>query len=59
MPFLRAALIAHKRQPEMKKPVKAKMQIRTAEDLFIRNTVNDLIRFDDMLTAREITRLGV
>ena len=58
MPFLRAALIAGN-HTEIRTPKKAQTPIRTAEDLFVKNTVKALIDFDDAITTREIIRLGL
>ena len=57
MPYLRAALIAHKENAtERKKP---KMVIRSFEDMKVALAVKAWLYADDLTTKREAAQLGL
>ena len=57
MPFLKAALIPHKKPEKVRE--KSKKTIRTLEDAMIAMTVRAWIALDDITTKREIALLGL
>ena len=57
MPYLRAALIAHKENATKRK--KPKMVIRSFEDMKVAVAVKAWLYADDLTTKREAAQLGL